>query len=527
MPFDLTSNSNFLKNISIYENEKQYYFIGTHNSKKTLLIFTMKKLRFMTNKPQDYDLKDILVEHKREYNKKSFEELNSQLSQNPSTQLRFVDECKAIFGFVKFYYGYYAILVTDFSKIGKIGDYVINRVEKTKMLALFLVSQNNAFLDTENRYLTTFKKFELSRQTYFSFTYNLTKTLQRNFVENIKSELLKNYKVNFYKDPKSKNEDYIKDEIHINTESSDGRRPGSISIDNSRDHHSENSNNRIQYDIKKVTNNTFLWNHFHIKELFDVLENKIWVTFFIYGFFEQVECSIYGLRFLITVIARRNREYAGTRYLKRGICDDGNVANDVETEQILEEISTSCPEKPIISSYIHIRGSVPIYWYQEHVAFIPKPTIRVNYSDVFFETTKRHFSLLTKRYGGPLIVCNLTKQHDEPKQESLLNETYLDAVEYINEGLGDKNKIIYCHYDLKQERRKVKFYRQFYEISYALIEKTNMFSFMPHLRNSNTYILVLQSGAIRSNCIDCLDRTNVFQQVIGTAVMVNQVNIIF
>jgi hypothetical protein len=49
-----------------------------------------------------------------------------------------------------------------------------------------------------------------------------------------------------------------------------------------------------------------------------------------------------------------------------------------------------------------------------------------------------------------------------------------------------------------------------------------MFCFLPHLRCNNTYLLVLQNGVIRSNCVDCLDRTNVFQQVIGTAVMVNQ-----
>ena len=87
--------------------------------------------------------------------------------------------------------------------------------------------------------------------------------------------------------------------------------------------------------------------------------------FFIYGFFEQTECNIFGIRLLVTVIARRNRNFAGTRYLKRGINNDGNVANDVETEQILEEISTTWSDQPMISSFIHIRGSVPIYWYQE------------------------------------------------------------------------------------------------------------------------------------------------------------------
>ena len=54
----------------------------------------------------------------------------------------------------------------------------------------------------------------------------------------------------------------------------------------------------------------------------------------------------------------------------------GNVANDVETEQILEEISTTWSDQPMISSFIHIRGSVPIYWYQEFNSILPKPTIK-------------------------------------------------------------------------------------------------------------------------------------------------------
>ncbi len=36
----------------------------------------------------------------------------------------------------------------------------------------------------------------------------------------------------------------------------------------------------------------------------------------------------------VTVIARRSRHYAGTRYLKRGASDVGDVANDVEVEQV-------------------------------------------------------------------------------------------------------------------------------------------------------------------------------------------------
>ena len=42
-----------------------------------------------------------------------------------------------------------------------------------------------------------------------------------------------------------------------------------------------------------------------------------------------------GKRLEMVLISRRRHGQAGTRYLSRGLDDDGNVANFVETEQIL------------------------------------------------------------------------------------------------------------------------------------------------------------------------------------------------
>ncbi len=42
----------------------------------------------------------------------------------------------------------------------------------------------------------------------------------------------------------------------------------------------------------------------------------------------------------VILIARRSRYFAGARYLKRGVNDEGNVANEVETEQIVYETRT-------------------------------------------------------------------------------------------------------------------------------------------------------------------------------------------
>ena len=147
------------------------------------------------------------------------------------------------------------------------------------------------------------------------------------------------------------------------------------------------------------------------KEIEDYENYQSWLNYFIYGYFGQNFCNIKGLWLQISVIARRNRHFAGTRYLKRGITSDGNVANDVETEQILEEVSDWI-DRPKISSFIQIRGSIPVYWSQIQDAFYQKPEIKVNLSDIRYDATKRHFSSLIERYGVPCIVFNLTKKRD-------------------------------------------------------------------------------------------------------------------
>uniref|UniRef100_A0A0A0LT62 SAC domain-containing protein n=1 Tax=Cucumis sativus TaxID=3659 RepID=A0A0A0LT62_CUCSA len=88
----------------------------------------------------------------------------------------------------------------------------------------------------------------------------------------------------------------------------------------------------------------------------------------------MVRLSIFGRDFTITLISRRSRHFAGTRYLKRGVNDRGHVANDVETKQIvLDEEAGSCKGK--MSSVVQMRGSIPLFWSQEASKFSPKPDI--------------------------------------------------------------------------------------------------------------------------------------------------------
>lgn len=66
--------------------------------------------------------------------------------------------------------------------------------------------------------------------------------------------------------------------------------------------------------------------------------------------------------FLLTLISRRSVKRGGLRYLRRGIDENGNTANEVESEQLLSDIAWSPSSK--IHSFVQIRGSIPVYFSQ-------------------------------------------------------------------------------------------------------------------------------------------------------------------
>jgi phosphatidylinositol 3,5-bisphosphate 5-phosphatase len=139
-----------------------------------------------------------------------------------------------------------------------------------------------------------------------------------------------------------------------------------------------------------------------------------------------LELSVFGHEVFVTLIARRSRHFAGARYLKRGVNDKGFVANDVETEQIVNDASTTFfPKSPKCNgsgytSFVQHRGSIPLYWSQESLAMAAKPNIEIDLLDPYYTAAARHFDDLFGRYGSPVIVLNLVKSKERTKRESIL-----------------------------------------------------------------------------------------------------------
>nr|CAB3469861.1 unnamed protein product [Digitaria exilis] len=133
-------------------------------------------------------------------------------------------------------------------------------------------------------------------------------------------------------------------------------------------------------------------------------ENRL--SHIIVAWYAEDKLAICGKDIMLTLIARRSRHYAGTRYLKRGVNDEGRVANDVETEQIVYEDVLGARQ---ISSVVQNRGSIPLFWSQETSKLNLKPDIILHEKDKNYEATRLHFENLRKRYGNPIIILNLIK----------------------------------------------------------------------------------------------------------------------
>ncbi|XP_036295131.1 phosphatidylinositide phosphatase SAC2 isoform X5 [Pipistrellus kuhlii] len=73
-------------------------------------------------------------------------------------------------------------------------------------------------------------------------------------------------------------------------------------------------------------------------------------------------------RFLVALISRRSRHRAGMRYKRRGVDKNGNVANYVETEQLIHVHNHTL-------SFIQARGSVPVFWSQVGYRYNPRPRL--------------------------------------------------------------------------------------------------------------------------------------------------------
>ncbi|KAL8573583.1 hypothetical protein ACOMHN_047853 [Nucella lapillus] len=301
--------------------------------------------------------------------------------------------------------------------------------------------------------------------------------------------------------------------------------------------------------IRQKPTQKFVWNN-HLLKDFEGRVHHDWLLYIIHGFIGQSNIGVYGKSIYLTLIGRRSNEFAGTRFLKRGANSQGAVANEIETdqigavaneietEQIVQDTSVTFLAHTKVSSYTQLRGSVPLLWSQDLTKMVAKPPINLDQRDPYATVAGLHFNQVLKRYGTPVVILNLVKTREKRRHESILSEEFVESINYLNQFLPPNHALQYIGFDMARvtKRKNADVMMRLARIARYCLKQTGFHLHVAsrqvdYLKKDDELKILqgrwsktgcLQTGVVRTNCVDCLDRTNTAQFALGMCALAHQ-----
>lgn len=273
----------------------------------------------------------------------------------------------------------------------------------------------------------------------------------------------------------------------------------------------------------------------------------------IFGMFEIKPTTFKNTPLTLILISRRSRYRGGTRYFTRGVDEYGHAANYNETEQVIifndnrssglggyagsSDMQSgkfgSSDQDMQIYSYVQTRGSVPTYWAEiNSLRYTPK--LQVKGADAAFTAARRHFDEQIRIYGDNYLINLVNAKGREMK----VKESYERMVETLVSAPKERteadrrsdesftivtpetkqqtfDRLHYVYFDYHTETKGMNMQK-----AYMLVEKLandldaqGYFKGIDMPANKDGVIDArsYQRSVMRTNCMDCLDRTNVVQ----------------
>eukprot|EP00605_Chrysophyceae_sp_TOSAG23-4_P000841 GSChrysophyteH1.ASY1.ANO1.932.1 assembled CDS len=362
------------------------------------------------------------------------------------------DRVYALFGFVPLLESFYLICVTAVDVVATIHDHDIYSVQSSSVIQVPMNTLDVAktISSEEKRYRSLLARPDVNCVgLYFSHTYDLTSSMQRQY---------------------------------------------------------------SMRDLVDTTQDRFLWNSYAAGPLRQLCELKqrcsdrnatsSWCTNFIQGFVGHKSTAFArqsSERLLVkyTLIARRSRFFAGTRYLRRGVDNLGNCANEVETEQLVTLVGRN-------HSLVLLRASIPLYWHNTNL-FSPQPDIEIEAS-----SQKSSSDMPAKKHFQDLLWQD--NQGSRTSSWDYMEDTIFKDVVSVDETIKgiDRDEIQdgITHNSVESVESAVR--EVFHEQGQEYID--------------NNGLKIMQKGILRVNCVDCLDRTNIAQFVYAKTALEQQCN---
>ena len=162
---------------SLYETASRYYLVGGDIMDRKYRILKIDR----TAESGDLSIaEDDIVYTKKEMNQL----LNAVDDGNKSTGgLKLKCSTWGLLGFIRFTGAYYMLLITKRSQVAMIGGHYIYQIDGTELVSLTTPTSTRFKMDRnpeEARFVSILKNLDLSRSFYFSYSYDITHTLQHN-----------------------------------------------------------------------------------------------------------------------------------------------------------------------------------------------------------------------------------------------------------------------------------------------------------------------------------------------------------
>lgn len=329
----------------------------------------------------------------------------------------------------------------------------------------------------------------------------------------------------------------------------------------------------------KRADDRFFWNKFVQSDLIEFatnLENKSgprhgqqqggvdpFILPVMFGMMRITTTRINSTPLTFILITRRSRHRAGTRYFTRGIDEQGHVANYNETEQVViindssgqggfstgNKFQTAKANSDStldlqVMSYVQTRGSVPAFWAEVNTLHYV-PNLQIRGIETAVEAAKKHFDEQIRLYGDNYLV-NLVNQLGRESRVKQAYEQVMQALisspseatqadQITNEKFhvlepGQRkqkyDRLHYVYFDFHNETKGLKWHRALLlldQLKPALIQGQYFRGAdQPGDTQGRLEIRNEQTAVVRTNCMDCLDRTNVVQTMLGRWMLTRQ-----
>ncbi|KAJ5675602.1 Phosphoinositide phosphatase SAC1 [Penicillium macrosclerotiorum] len=428
-----------------------------------------------------------------------------RLNDGPLSGAKRISSVAGILGIVKMKLDKYIIVITKAQPMGRLRGHMVYKVAATE----FLPMRERPLHDKdEDTYLALVKDLLRTGPMYFSYSLDLTNSFQRQ------------------------------------------------------------SQSAADLPMWKRADDRFFWNRFVQSDLIDFSlgehdTNGIrygpqpgvdpFILPVMFGMLRITPARVKGISFTFALITRRSRHRAGTRYFSRGIDEQGNVSNYNETEQIVilndaaGGLSGYAPGQSMtnnktgqdlqVYSFVQTRGSVPVFWAEVNdLKYTPK--LQVRGVETAVEAARKHFTEQIRLYGENYMV-NLVNQKGREERVKKAYEQLVrilvtsstetteaddktsEKIHILEPGLKRKemDRLHYVYFDFHNETKGLKWHRAELLMG-RLNDGLNQGGYFrgveaPGASGGQLDIRSTQTSVVRTNCMDCLDRTNVVQSMLG------------